>query len=56
MEGGDRAVTVDGGHCRAAAGAVLNEAAGEVSAAEERALGDEQGNSGFERVESGGAA
>jgi hypothetical protein len=31
------AVPVDGGHCGAATGAVLNEAAGEVSAAEERA-------------------
>src|ERR1700678_715462 len=43
VESGDGGVPVDGGHRGAVAGSVLDEAAGEVVAAEERVLGDEQG-------------
>jgi hypothetical protein len=54
MQGGGRGVPVDGGHRGPAAGAVLDEPGGEVVASQEGALGDEQGDAGFERVEAGG--
>lgn len=52
---GGRGVPVDCGHVGVAAGAVEDEAAGEVAAAEERAVRDEEPDAGFERVEAGGA-
>ena len=43
------------GNTVADAGAVLDEPGGEVTALEERAVADEQGDRGFEWVEPGGA-
>ena len=58
MQGGGGGVPVDGGHRGGAvadAGAVFDEPGGEVVATEERAVGDEQCDAGFEWVETGGA-
>jgi hypothetical protein len=54
-EGGGCGVPVDGGHGDTVAGAVLGEPAGEVTAVQERAVGDEEFSAGFERAEAGGA-
>jgi hypothetical protein len=55
VECGDGCSPVDGGNGGAAAGAVLDEPARKVAAAEERALGGQQRDACFERVDAVGA-
>lgn len=58
LQGGDGGFPVDGGHRGGAvadAGAAGDEPGGEVIAPKEGAVADEQGDAGFERVESCGA-